>query len=74
MLLLDEKIVGGEDISIEKVPYQVSVQSEGHHRCGGSLIKANVVLSAAHCYQGYDIFSIKQFNCFSIFVLYYIST
>ncbi|XP_065090119.1 trypsin alpha-3-like [Ochlerotatus camptorhynchus] len=53
---LDEdrlKIVGGHPIGIEQVPYQVSVQiktrSSQRHICGGAIISADKVLTAAHC-------------------------
>lgn len=46
----DGRIVGGFPIDIENVPYQVSIQTTwGAHYCGGSLISANMVLTAAHC-------------------------
>lgn len=49
------RIVGGQPINIRRVPYQVSIQRNGGHWCGGSLIRSNVVLTAAHCF--YDISS-----------------
>lgn len=55
-----QRIVGGQAITIRRVPYQVSVQRGGGHWCGGSLITAVVVLSAAHCY--YDVRSPSQLN------------
>ncbi|XP_047657096.1 CUB and peptidase domain-containing protein 2-like [Tachysurus fulvidraco] len=48
---LNNKIVGGADASPGSWPWQVSIQSGGSHFCGGSLINANWVLSAAHCFQ-----------------------
>ncbi|KAK2829439.1 hypothetical protein Q7C36_017429 [Tachysurus vachellii] len=48
---LNSKIVGGADASPGFWPWQVSFQSGGSHFCGGSLISADWVLSAAHCFQ-----------------------
>ncbi|KAK3520228.1 hypothetical protein QTP70_019507 [Hemibagrus guttatus] len=50
---LNNKIVGGEDASPGSWPWQVSIQRNGFHFCGGSLINENWVLSAAHCFQSY---------------------
>lgn len=49
--LLDGRIVGGREITISKTPYQVSLQVYNEHRCGGSLITVDWVLTAAHCLQ-----------------------
>ncbi|KAF2904068.1 hypothetical protein ILUMI_02102, partial [Ignelater luminosus] len=46
---LDGRIVGGEDASIEEHPYQVSFQAFGSHWCGGSLVRPDIVVTAAHC-------------------------
>lgn len=45
----DNRIVGGDLIEIEKVPYQVSVLKRMSALCGGSLIQTRWVLTAAHC-------------------------
>ncbi|XP_037806937.1 trypsin beta-like [Lucilia sericata] len=46
---LDGRIVGGEDTTIDKYPYQVSVRLFGSHICGGSIVNNRVVITAAHC-------------------------
>ncbi|XP_014597848.1 PREDICTED: transmembrane protease serine 9-like [Polistes canadensis] len=43
------RIVGGEDVDIEEVPYQVSLQAYGFGFCGGSIIAKDWVLTAGHC-------------------------
>ena len=46
-----ERITGGSLASINELPFQVSLQFEGYHVCGGSIISEYWVLSAAHCMQ-----------------------
>lgn len=43
------RIVGGQIVQIASVPYLVSVQYQGKHDCGGSIIAKLWILSAAHC-------------------------
>ncbi|XP_017123118.1 trypsin beta [Drosophila elegans] len=47
----DGRIVGGEVTTIGQFPYQVSVQLNGQHICGGAVIGDNFVLTAAHCFE-----------------------
>lgn len=51
-----EKIVGGFRVTNQSsVSYQISLQYRGEHFCGGSFIKDNVVLCAAHCVYNRNI-------------------
>lgn len=42
-------IVGGTEAAAGEFPYIVSLHSSGKHFCGGSLIRPDWVLTAAHC-------------------------
>lgn len=48
----DGRIVGGKPTTIEEHPWQVSIRNFGGHICGGSIIRENLVVSAAHCIDG----------------------
>ncbi|XP_026481302.1 trypsin-7-like [Ctenocephalides felis] len=43
------RIVGGNDVSISKNGWQVSVQSNKQHFCGGSIIAKDWVLTSSQC-------------------------
>ncbi|KAJ8117213.1 hypothetical protein OPT61_g1544 [Boeremia exigua] len=45
-------IVGGVPAVAGDFPFIVSLQRNGAHMCGGSLLNANTVLTAAHCVDG----------------------
>ena len=45
------EIVGGQ-IAPSPIPWQVSVQFEGTHICGGTILDTYTILSAAHCFNG----------------------
>lgn len=55
------RIVGGSDAIIDDFPYQVSLQYTGKHYCGGSILSKTIILTAAHCTDGYQHFILFQF-------------
>lgn len=44
------RIIGGDETTIETVPYVVSITYHGKHICGGTIVSAKIVISAAHCF------------------------
>merc|ERR1712127_404692 len=51
-------IIGGSNASDGQFPWQVSLKrATGSHYCGGSIIKNNVVMCAAHCKQSTNSFT-----------------
>ncbi|CAO1393902.1 unnamed protein product [Diamesa tonsa] len=55
----DGKIVGGDLIQIQKVPYQVSLQYNGQHICGGSIVNNITIVTAAHCVSEFEANSLS---------------
>ncbi|XP_050078328.1 trypsin-5-like [Anopheles maculipalpis] len=49
--LAAKRIIGGFAIDITDAPYQVSVQRNKGHVCGGSILNRKWILSAAHCFD-----------------------
>jgi trypsin len=46
------RIVGGFEAKDGQFPHQIALLSYGSFTCGGSIIKKNWVLTAAHCIDG----------------------
>ncbi|KAB8291309.1 hypothetical protein EYC80_009995 [Monilinia laxa] len=53
------EIVGGTTASSGEFPYMVSLSYSGSHFCGGVLLNAYTVLTAAHCSVSYSASSVK---------------
>ncbi|WGD37502.1 serine protease [Lysinibacter sp. HNR] len=49
----DPYIIGGTNAAADQFPFMASIQYNKEHRCGGSLIGQDLILSAAHCFQSY---------------------
>uniref|UniRef100_A0A673U681 tryptase n=1 Tax=Suricata suricatta TaxID=37032 RepID=A0A673U681_SURSU len=54
------RIVGGIPAPERKWPWQVSLQIQDRHVCGGSLIASRWVLTAAHCVFGHLEYTVKM--------------
>jgi len=53
---LRTRIVGGQEAAAYSWPWLVSLQYQGNHFCGGTLIDEYHVLTAAHCLQDSSMF------------------
>ncbi|KAF7895039.1 hypothetical protein EAF00_006853 [Botryotinia globosa] len=53
------QIVGGTTAALGEFPYIVSLSHSGSHFCGGVLINAYTILTAAHCSVTYAASSVK---------------
>ncbi|XP_033290399.1 transmembrane protease serine 4 isoform X2 [Orcinus orca] len=45
------RVVGGETASVDSWPWQVSIQYDKQHICGGSILDPHWILTAAHCFR-----------------------
>jgi len=50
--LQPDRIVNGNIAAVGDWPWQVSLNNNGRHFCGGSLINDEWIISAAHCFSG----------------------
>ncbi|XP_021493588.1 transmembrane protease serine 4 isoform X2 [Meriones unguiculatus] len=51
--LKSPRVVGGVEASVDSWPWQVSIQYDKQHVCGGSILDAHWILTAAHCFRKY---------------------
>ncbi|KAM8711103.1 hypothetical protein ACLKA7_000265 [Drosophila subpalustris] len=56
---LDGRIVGGVATTIGSFPWQISLQRNGAHSCGGAIYRSNIIVTAARCLQSVTISSLK---------------
>uniref|UniRef100_A0A8C9A6N5 Transmembrane protease serine 3 n=1 Tax=Prolemur simus TaxID=1328070 RepID=A0A8C9A6N5_PROSS len=54
------RIVGGNTSTLAQWPWQVSLQFQGYHLCGGSIITPLWIVTAAHCV--YDLYLPKSWT------------
>lgn len=52
--VFSSRIVGGNETTVEQIPWIVALRVLGSFRCGGSIISTTRVLTAAHCTVGYS--------------------
>ncbi|NWJ05455.1 TMPS5 protease, partial [Crypturellus undulatus] len=48
------RVLGGADAPRGRWPWQVSVQHDAQHRCGGSVLAPDWIITAAHCVHSYQ--------------------
>ena len=49
-----KRVVDGVDAVAHEWPWQVMLLRNGKHVCGGSIISAKTILTAAHCLWDFD--------------------
>lgn len=55
------RIFGGRDALVGEAPYMIQFRvvtpqfTDGHQHCGGSLVSAQSIISAAHCFQPFSL-------------------
>ncbi|KAA0715658.1 Granzyme B [Triplophysa tibetana] len=59
---MESGIIGGKEAKPHSRPYLASLQRNGHHTCGGMLIKNDYVLTSAHCLNRSDFSGRSHFE------------
>ncbi|XP_047109611.1 trypsin delta-like [Schistocerca piceifrons] len=52
--VVNGRIINGEPAAVGEFPAQLSLQRNGRHSCGASILNENWALTAAHCVDGLD--------------------
>ncbi|RKS53162.1 putative secreted protein (Por secretion system target) [Gillisia mitskevichiae] len=55
----ETNIIGGNNTTVENNPWQISIQRNGGHWCGGSILTPEWILTAAHCLDNVPINQLK---------------
>jgi secreted trypsin-like serine protease len=58
------RIIGGKNAEVGRYPYaQISLQRfDGTHICGASLVAPDLILTAAHCQDSFNVALLNQYN------------
>lgn len=63
---VQSRIINGNEAQAGRYLYSVSLQKNGRHFCGGSLIAPNIVLTAGHCNPGTTLYVRAHINPYNL--------
>jgi len=63
-------IAGGVSAHPSRYPYMVSLRFGSEHVCGGTLVAPDVVLTAAHCSNLFDVAEVGRYNLSDLYEPY----